>query len=156
MLSVLKLSFLPSSADLGLLLLRAVAGGSMLWLHGKDKLLKFDDKMEKFAKIIINTKVSLGLTVFAEVLCAAMIVIGLGTRFAALALSITMGVAFYKVHGMRLTGEGSGELAMLYLMAFGTIFLAGPGTFSVDEIGGVKFGGGTSSGGGGSSKRKDH
>ncbi len=145
MLAFLRLTFLPTSADFGLLLLRAIAGGSMLWLHGKDKLLNFEEKMGKFTVIVMNSKVSLGLTVFAEVLCAGLLVIGLFGRFAALALAITMGVAFFKVHQMQLSGPGSGEMALLYFMGFATLFFTGPGKFSVDANAG---------GGGGSSKRE--
>ena len=100
----------------------------MLWLHGKDKLLKFEET--KFFNIVMNSKVSLGLATFAEVVCAILLVVGLFTRFVALALAITMGVAVVKVHEMKLTGGG--ELALLYLAAFVTIFLTGAGKFSAD------------------------
>jgi putative oxidoreductase len=132
MLSFLRLSFLPASADFGLLLLRVIAGGSMLWLHGRDKLLNFEDKMAKFNNIVVSSKVSLGLTVFAEVLCAGLLVIGLFSRLAAFLLAVTMGVALYKVHGLKLIGPGSGELALLYFMGFAALFFTGPGKFSAD------------------------
>lgn len=132
MLSFLRLSFLPASVDLGLLVLRLISGGSMLWLHGKGKLLGFEKMSETFSPIIINSKVSLGLTVFAEVICAGLLVLGLFGRFAALALAITMGVAFGMAHKFALTGAGSGEMAFLYFAAFFTLFLTGPGKLSVD------------------------
>ena len=116
----------------------------MLWLHGKDKLLNFEDKMAKFNNIVVNSKVSLGLTVFAEVLCAGLLVIGLFSRLSALALAITMGVALYKVHELKLVGAGSGELALLYFMGFATLVFTGPGKFSADG----NFGGGGGGGGG--------
>jgi putative oxidoreductase len=75
--------------------------------------------------------------VFAEVVCALMLVLGLFTRFAALALAITMAVAFFKIHEMKLSGPGSGELALMYLMAYATLFFTGAGKLSIDgNIGG--------------------
>ncbi len=76
---------------------------------------------------------SLSLTVFAEVVCAALLVLGLFTRFAALVLVIEMGVAFFMVHQRALTGSGSGEMAFLYLAGFVTLFLAGGGQFALDR-----------------------
>jgi putative oxidoreductase len=46
---------------------------------------------------------------------------------------VTMSVAFFWVHGGKLVGEGNGELAFMYLIGFLTIFIAGPGRFSVDS-----------------------
>ena len=132
MLSFLRLNFLPASIDFGLLVLRVASAGSMLWLHGKGKLMDFDKAAEKFPVILGSAKVSLGLAVFAEVLCAGLLVLGLFGRVAALSLAITMGVAFVMVHKMALTGTGNGEMAFLYLIPFATLFLTGPGKFSVD------------------------
>ena len=138
MLSFLRLNFLPASIDLGLLVLRVASAGSMLWLHGRGKLMDFEKAAEKFPSILGNAKVSLGLAVFAEVLCAGLLVLGLFGRFAALSLAITMGVAFVMVHKMALTGTGNGEMALLYLIPFATLFLTGPGKFSVDGGAGGK------------------
>jgi putative oxidoreductase len=54
------------------------------------------------------------------------------TRFAALGCAITMSVAFFIVHEMRLKGTASGEMAFVYLAGFVAIFLAGPGRFALD------------------------
>lgn len=132
MLSFLRLSFLPANADFGLLVLRLVSGGSMLWLHGRAKLMDYQKLSETFSPIIVNSKISLALTVFAEVLCAGLLILGLFGRSAALVLAITMGVAFFMTHKMVLVGPKNGELALMYLMAFFVLFLSGPGKFSVD------------------------
>jgi putative oxidoreductase len=76
---------------------------------------------------------SLGLAVFAEVLCAGLLVVGLLTRFAALNLVVTMCVAFFVVHGAALSGESSGELAFIYLAGFVVLLVAGGGRYSVDH-----------------------
>ncbi len=134
MLKVLKLSFLPKSPDYGLLILRVALGFSMLLLHGRGKLLNFSDTVGKFPAVLgIPSNIGLGFAVFAEVLCSALLIAGLFTRFAALMLSVTMGSAFFFVHKSALVGEHSGELAMVYLVAYVTLLFTGAGKFSVDR-----------------------
>ncbi|TDU81383.1 putative oxidoreductase [Prosthecobacter fusiformis] len=133
MLKLLRLSFLPQSADLGLLVLRMALGLPMLVLHGLDKVQKFDTLAPKFLPLFgLPSNVSLGMAIFAELVCAGLVVVGLFTRFAALSLSITMGVAFFIAHNAQFTGEKPGELAFVYLAGFVTLLLAGGGKFSVD------------------------
>lgn len=131
--SILRLEFLPSSVDLGLLVLRVWLGASLLLLHGWGKLAAYKKLPRGFPDPLgVGNEVSWGLAVFAEVVCAALLVIGLFTRFAALAGAITMAVAFFLVHEMRLKGANPGELAFIYLAGMLTILLAGPGRFALD------------------------
>ena len=60
-----------------------------------------------------------------------MLVLGLFGRLAALMLAGMMAVAWGVVHQMKLSGEGSGELAFIYLAGFLTILIAGTGKYSV-------------------------
>jgi putative oxidoreductase len=134
--SLLRLDFLPTSVDLGLLTLRLWLGLTMLALHGWDKLSKFQSLAGGFADPLgIGRKASLGLVVFAEVACSLLIIFGLFTRLGALVCSISMGVAFFAVHKMSLKSMGNGEMAFLYLAGYVTIFLAGPGRFAWDGNG---------------------
>lgn len=134
MLKLLNLSFLPRSTSLGLLILRVGLGLSMALLHGQAKLLNFSATAAKFPALFgLPSNVNLGLAVFAEVVCSALLVIGFLTRFAALTLSITMAVAFFMVHQGALTGENSGELALIYLLGYLTLLFAGAGRYSVDR-----------------------
>ena len=134
LLRLLQLNFLPHSADAGLLVLRLWLGLSLLLLHGKAKLLGFAELSEKFPDPLgVGSTVSLALAVFAEVVCSALLALGLVTRFAALSAAFTMGVAFFLVHKASLAmGPGSGELAFIYLAGFVTLLITGPGRFSVD------------------------
>ena len=51
--------------------------------------------------------------------------------------AVTMGVAFFLAHGGKLTGQGNGEMAFLYLGAYVVLFLTGGGRFAVDaKLGG--------------------
>jgi putative oxidoreductase len=135
----LHLNFLPRSADLALLLLRVWFGGAMLALHGWDKLMNFGTYSGQFMKFLgLSQSISLGLAIFGELVCAALLVLGLFTRFAALGVGIAMGVAFWMAHGGKLSGEGSGEMAFLYLGVFAALFLAGGGKYSVDAKIGAK------------------
>jgi putative oxidoreductase len=134
MLKLLKLSFLPKSPDYGLLILRVALGFSMLLLHGRGKMLNFSATLEKFPALFgLPANVNLGLAIFAEVLCSTLLIAGLFTRFAALILAATMGSAFFFVHKSALVGEHSGELAMVYLIAYVTLLFTGAGKFSVDR-----------------------
>lgn len=133
-----QLRVLPASTNLALLFLRLGFGGAMLWLHGRGKLAGFSEMAPSFADPWgIGSTTTLALVVFAEVVCAGLLILGLFTRFAALVCVIAMAGAFWSVHGGQLTGEHSGEMAFLYLLGFIAILLGGPGRYAVDsKIGG--------------------
>lgn len=135
----LQLNFIPGGADLGLLMLRVWAGASMAILHGWVKLTNFSAFSGKFADPFgLGSTPSLALVVFAELVCAIFIVLGLFTRLAALILGFTMAVAFKVGHGMKLSGDGNGEVAFLFLGACVALLVAGPGKLSIDAKMGAK------------------
>jgi putative oxidoreductase len=139
MLRLLQLRFLPTSADLALLVLRLWFAIPLATLHGWSKLANFAERSGKFADPFgLGPTASLALVVFAEVFCSILLVLGLCTRFAAVTCAIAMGTAFYHAHGARLTGQGNGEMPFLFLGAFVTILIAGAGRFSVDAQTGAK------------------
>lgn len=128
------LEFIPTNSDLGLLLLRVWLGAAMLVLHGWDKLSNLlAGKLAFVDPIGIGEVPTFLLAVFSEVVAALFLVIGFCTRWSALFLAATMGVGFFLVHNMKLKGEGSGELAFIYLAGFLLIAVAGGGRFSVDK-----------------------
>jgi putative oxidoreductase len=136
--SILRLEFLPASTDLGLLVLRLWLGGSLLILHGWGKLTGYQKMASGFADPLkIGNEASLALAIVGEVLCSALLIVGLFTRFAALGTVINMAVAFFLVHQMVLKAPPprSGEMAFIYLAGFLTILIAGPGRFSLDAKG---------------------
>ena len=133
MKKLLQLGFLPASSDLGLLVLRLWIGLSMLLLHGWGKAVNFSAMADKLPDPLgVGHRPSFALVVFAEVVCAALLAVGLFTRLAALILAIELGVAFALVHKFALSGPGSGELAFLYFAGAVTVLLAGGGRFSFD------------------------
>ncbi len=132
-MKVLQLAFVPASTSLALCVLRLWLGLSLLVLHGWGKLAGFSQIAAGFMDPLgIGGHASLALTVFAEVLCSALLVLGLFTRLAALVLAIEMAVAFTLIHGHALSGPHGGELAFLYLAGFVALFLGGGGCCSVD------------------------
>ena len=90
-------SWSANATDWASLILRLTFGLLML-SHGIPKLMKLmDGNMEFGDPIGIGVPASLALTVFAEVLCSALLVIGLWTRLALIPLIITMAVAVFIV-----------------------------------------------------------
>jgi len=119
--------------SLGLLVLRVWIGLTMLLEHGWDKLTHFDKYAAHFIDFLsIGPHASLCLTIFAEFFASALLTLGLVTRFAALVLVVNMSVAFFVV--MKGNPSGPGELPFLYLMAYITLLLAGPGKLSLDKV----------------------
>ena len=119
--------------DIALLMLRVVFGGLMLVNHGWGKMMKlFTGEPTKFADPFgLGAPFTLGLTTFAEVLCAAFVVIGLFTRWAVIPLIFTMLVAIFVIHSDDPFKKI--EMAIMYLAAYSAIGLTGPGWYSVDE-----------------------
>lgn len=123
---------MENSNDLGKLILRIGFGGFML-THGIPKMMKlFAGGEIQFADPIgLGPTASLVLTVFAEVVCAAMILIGFKTKWATYPLIITMIVAAFVVHASDPFGKK--EFALLYAVGYLAIGLLGAGKYSVDK-----------------------
>jgi putative oxidoreductase len=119
--------------ELGYLLLRITAGGTMIWQHGWPKLANFAERMDSFADPFgMGSALSLVLIVFAEVVCAGLVVLGLWTRAALIPLIIGMAVIAFMVKGDADFKEK--ELALVYLFAFVTLLFTGSGRFAIDRI----------------------
>ena len=119
--------------DIGLLVLRIGVGSFMLFGHGWGKLSSFADKADTWADPIgLGSTLSLSLAIFAEFFCSLAIMLGLGTRAAAIPLLITMLVAAGIVHANDPWGKQ--EFALLYGWAFLALIFAGAGKFSLDAM----------------------
>jgi putative oxidoreductase len=117
--------------DVGLLIMRVGFGGFMAFNHGWPKLMKFADKSGSFAPWFpLPSTVSYSLTVFAELVCALLVVVGLGTRVSSLIVAFTMLVAALGAHNDSILGDG--EHALLYAFAFLGLALTGAGKYSAD------------------------
>jgi len=119
---------LPSIA---LLILRA-SFGLMMLTHGWPKLLNLAGKASSFPDPLnIGSRYSLGLAVFAEFFCSILVVLGLGTRFAAIPLMVTMAVASLMINAGHSLADR--ELSILYMSAFTAILILGAGSYSLDK-----------------------
>lgn len=131
-----KKLFTPSDdsdlTSMALLVARLWFGLAMLFNHGLDKLAHFRDIVENFPDPLhVGQEASLVMVIFAEVLGALLLTVGLFTRVAAAILVIDMFVAFLMVHKTAMSG---GELAFVYLAGYVTLLIAGGGLFSLDTL----------------------
>ncbi|PIB39110.1 DoxX family protein [Maribacter sp. 4G9] len=117
--------------DIGLAFFR-IAVSAMMITHGLPKFQKLISGNFEFGDPIgIGAAPSLFLAVIGEFICPILVIIGFKTRFAAIPTAITMAVAGFIAHAA--DSFGTKEKALLYLVAFITIALLGPGKFSIDK-----------------------
>ncbi len=124
--------------DAGLLLLRLGTGLLLIANHGWSKLVSaygyvVQGKEWKFIEGV--EKLGFPMPAFfavaaalAEGIGSILLIIGLFTRYAALFIAITMGVAVYR----HLTTDFRYELAAIYLLIAVALMLLPPGKFSLD------------------------
>lgn len=138
------------STSIGLLALRIGIGGFML-SHGWGKLqMLLSGNFAMFGDPIgIGTELSLVLVVVAEFLCAILVVVGFGTRLAAIPPVIAMAVAAFVAHASDplsmetaaiqfMSGASkswaSKEPALMFLFGFLALAFTGAGRFSIDGL----------------------
>lgn len=123
----------PTNVNVALVILRVVIGIFML-THGIGKFqhLFGSEPIEFGDPIGIGATASLSLVVFAEFFCSFLLIIGLGTRFAAITLLINMLVIAFVVHID--DGFGRQEFALLYAVIYLTIAIIGTGKYSLDYL----------------------
>ena len=134
--------------SIGLLILRVGIGGYML-THGWGKFqMVLAGDFDQFGDPIgLGSGVSLVLVTFAEFLCAALVIIGLGTRVAAAPIVFAMGVAAFVAHaadpwtmgqGAALYHAGEAESwaskqpALMFMTVFLALVFTGGGRYSLD------------------------
>lgn len=122
---------LPAPANWGTLVLRV--GTSLLMLtHGYAKLARFMNGERGFADPIgFGEELSLMLAIFTEFVCSILLMAGLFTRAVLVPLILIMLVAFLVIHSDDPFAKK--ELPLLYLVPFITLFLTGPGRYSLDQ-----------------------
>lgn len=127
------------AGSVGLLILRLGIGGYMV-THGWGKLqMVLAGEFSKFGDPIgLGSALSLVLVTMAEFVCAILIIVGLGTRFAAAPLVFNMGVAAFVAHAnapWTMSPNGpSKEPALLFLIPFLALLFTGAGGLSLDRL----------------------
>lgn len=119
--------------DLGLLVVRLLAGGMML-THGIPKIGRLlGEGPVKFADPFgLGPEISLSMAIFAEVICAVLIMVGFKTRLATIPLMVTMLVAAFYAHWDDPFGDK--ELSLLYFAIYLVLFVTGGGKISLNRI----------------------
>jgi putative oxidoreductase len=122
-----------SLLSVGILIERLALGGMMLAAHGFPKLKNFDQLTTQFPDPLgLGSFTSLLLAISAEVFCSILVILGLGTRVAAVPLVITMLVASVIVHADDPWQRK--EFALLYLIPFLSMIFTGAGRYSIDHL----------------------
>ena len=123
------------SKDTALLILRVITG-TVLIHHGYEKLANIENFAEAFVKPLhLPFPIFLSyVAAFSEIGGSWLLIIGLATRFGALAIVGTISVAIY--HAIVTSGFNIFllELLLLYFASATSIALTGPGDFSLDEV----------------------
>lgn len=116
------------------LLLTRVLIGSFMIVHGlqKAQLLFVQGEIQFADPIGIGMMLSLILTLFAEIICSGLILIGFGTRIAVIPLIITMIVAVFVVHADN--GFAKQEMGLHYLLTYILLLVTGSGKYSIDHL----------------------
>lgn len=121
-----------TGASLFLLAMRLFFGLLMM-SHGIQKLSHFQEMSLSFPDPLgVGGSMSLGLAIFAELICSMGFVIGILYRLAMIPMMFTMAVAFFVIHVN--DAFSAKELAFVYLGVFALMYVAGPGKFSVDYV----------------------
>lgn len=120
-----------NGASLFLLALR-IFFGLLLMNHGIQKWTHFQELSISFPDPLgVGSTISLALAIFAELGCSMAFIIGFLYRLAMIPMIFTMSIAFFVIH----TNDpfSTKELALIYLVVFIVMYIAGPGKFSVDH-----------------------
>lgn len=122
-----------SGESIALLVMRVVFGALMIIEHGWGKLMNYEARSQTFADPLgVGHQMSLNLALFGEIVAPALLVVGLGTRLAAIPAAFTMVVACFVIHAGDPLGDR--EMSALYLAGYTAIALMGAGGISLDAI----------------------
>jgi len=122
---------LVPAPDWGLLYLRLTAALLLFYVHGLPKLQHFDNELQHIDDPLgLGRGLTLGLALFAEVVCPIGIALGLLTRLATLPVLVLLIVSILLVHPDWTVADG--QFAWLLVIIFGTLALTGPGRYSLD------------------------
>jgi putative oxidoreductase len=129
------------TTNIGLLVLRVGVFMPLFIKHGWEKVYppSFWELATAFPDPAhIGHVHSLIVALISDGICSILLVLGLGTRFAAAYIFMTLAVAWTFTHHFMFLGKGlepkHGELIVLYIVTSATLALLGPGKFSLDWL----------------------
>ncbi|AVH36325.1 LysR family transcriptional regulator [Pseudomonas monteilii] len=120
----------PSLSATGLLFMRVMAALLLLFIHGLPKLLDWSGELQRIEDPFgLGAPLTLGLAVFAEVVCPLLLLLGVAARLACLPVLAVLLVALVVVHPDWTLEQG--QFAWLLVALYGGLALTGPGAYSV-------------------------
>ncbi len=136
MQKILKLGFIPTNTDAGLLLLRVAMGMSLFLKHGTEKIFGFSQMAAHFPDPIhLGFPSGLVFAMLSDSICSLLVIVGFATRWAALISFANIFIAWAFFHHFMFFGREAdhGEVIVLYLACLLTLMVAGAGRYSVDS-----------------------
>ncbi|NIF26513.1 DoxX family protein [Pantoea sp. Tr-811] len=119
-----------TSTAAGLLFMRVMAALLLLFVHGLPKLLDWSGELQRIEDPFgLGAPLTLGLAVFAEVLCPVLVLLGVMVRLACLPVLAVLLVALVVVHPEWTLEQG--QFAWLLVALYGGLALTGPGAYSI-------------------------
>ena len=130
------------NSDFGILLIRLIIGILMAF-YGYEKLSHFNEMaasdfwMKNVNFLGMSSKVALGFTVFAELVCSILLIVGLFTRASLFFLLFCMGYIFLIVFPFSILDKGDNGYQFndpfVYFIIYLGLLFTGPGKYSLDR-----------------------
>lgn len=132
MKKILSVNNTSNATDIALLVARIGIAVLML-THGVPKMtMLFSGAPVQFPPVMgLSAALSLGLAVFAEVLCSVLLIAGFATRLAVVPLIITMLIAVLFIHAADPFAKQ--EMGLHYLITYVMLLIMGSGRYSLDN-----------------------
>jgi putative oxidoreductase len=133
MKKILSVNNTSNFTDAGLLIARVGISALML-THGIPKLIMlFSGAPVTFPPVMgLSPELSLGLAVFAEVICSVLLLAGFATRLTVIPLIVTMLIAVFVIHAADPISVK--ESALHYLLVYTVLLFTGSGKYSLDHL----------------------
>ena len=129
--------------DFGLLIIRIIVGLLMAF-YGFEKMIHFNEMaasefwMKNVSFFGLSSKIALGLTVFAELICSILLIIGLFSRISLFFLMFCMAYIFLVVFPLSILDKGENGYqfndAFVYFVIYFGLFFTGVGKYSLDSV----------------------
>lgn len=136
------LSVQPLHLDLGLLFIRVIIGFLMAF-YGYEKMIHFQEMAtsdfwtKNVSFLGMTGAVPLALTIFAELVCSILLIVGLFTRLSLIPLLFCMGYIFLVIFPFSILGKGDNgyefNTSFVYFVIYLGLFFTGPGKYSLDQ-----------------------
>jgi putative oxidoreductase len=121
--------------DAALLFLRVWTSLSLFVKHGLDKLLDFSHMAALLSNAVhVGARPVLAFGLVSDCICSILVLLGLGTRPACIVILTSLFGALAVVHHFHYMHDPFAELIILYMGAYVTVLLAGPGRFSLESL----------------------